>query len=145
VNLDSTFYDTYDVTQANGSITSNAGFFFDGAKGGAGNFAEWKTNLFVTYTRDDWSANYTLRYVGEVEENWYIADNGTQITRMIDSQLVQDARYTYFFENVTASVGLNNIFDVDPPFAQGGFSDNTDPRTYSTRGRHAFVSLKVVF
>jgi len=145
VSLDTTFYDTYDVTQANGDVVKNAGFFFDGAKGGAGNFAEWKTNVFVTYTRNDWSANYTLRYVGEVEENWYIADNGTQITRMIDSQLVQDARYTYFFENITASVGLNNVFDVDPPFAQGGFSDNTDPRTYSTRGRHAFVSLKVVF
>jgi len=144
VSLDSTFYDTYDVTQANGSITRNAGFFFDGAKGGAGNFPEWKTNLFVALARDDWSASYSFRYIGEVEENWYV-DNGTQITRMIDSQLVHDTQFTYFMENVSATVGINNIFDEDPPFAQGGFSDNTDPRTYSTAGRHAYVTVKVRF
>jgi len=144
VGLDSTFYDTYDVTQANGSITSNAGFFFDGAKGGAGNFPEWKTNVFAALTRDDWSASYSFRYISEVEENWYI-DNGTQITRMIDSQLIHDTQFTYFMENTSATVGINNIFDEDPPFAQGGFSDNTDPRTYSTAGRHAYLTVKVNF
>ncbi|PCJ51141.1 MAG: TonB-dependent receptor [Gammaproteobacteria bacterium] len=145
VTLDTTFYDTYDVEQANGDIINNAGFFFDGARGGAGNFPEWKTNINVSLATDDWSATYAFRYVGEVEENWYV-DNGTQITRMIDSQLVQDVRFTYFYsENVTTTVGMTNLFDVDPPFAQGGFSDNTDPRTYSTAGRHAYVSVKLRF
>lgn len=144
VSLDSTFYDTYDVTQANGNIFSNAGFYFDGAKGGAGNFPEWKTNVFVALDRDDWSANYSFRYIGEVEENWYV-DNGTQITRKVDSQIVHDAQFIYLWENVSATVGLNNIFDEDPPFAQEGFTDNTDPRTYSTAGRHAYVTVKVSF
>ncbi|PCH96940.1 MAG: TonB-dependent receptor [Gammaproteobacteria bacterium] len=144
VNLDSTFYDTYDVTQANGDIVSGAGFFVDGARGGAGNFPEWKTNVYVALASDDWSASYSFRYIGEVEENWYV-DNGTQITRMIDSQLIHDTQFTYFMENVSATVGINNIFDEDPPFAQGGFSDNTDPRTYSTAGRHAYVTVKVSF
>jgi len=145
VNLDSTFYDTYDVEQANGDIINNAGFFYDSAKGGDGNFPDWRTNVTVALTTDDWTASYAFRYIGEVDENWYV-DNGTQIIRTIDSQLTQNVRFTYpYDENVTLTVGMNNVFDVDPPFVEGGFSDNTDPRTYLTTGRHAYVTVKLRF
>jgi outer membrane receptor protein involved in Fe transport len=59
--------------------------------------------------------------------------------------MINDARFTYFMDNFTATLGLNNVFDEDPPFAETGFNDNTDPRTYNTTGRHVYVNLGVKF
>lgn len=140
-NLDSTRYDTYDITKADGSVTENAGKFLRNS--GDGNFPEWKTNVNVTLTTDEWAANYAIRYIGESDEP-YTEIEGKDF-RTIDSQTIHDARFTYFMDNASVSLGLSNIFDEDPPFANTGFNDNTDPRTYATTGRHAYVSLGLKF
>jgi outer membrane receptor protein involved in Fe transport len=139
LNLDATLYDTYDITQADGSVIENAGYFYRNS--GDGNFPEWKTNVSASYAQDDWLVNWSVRYIGEVEEP-YDVESGF---RTIDSQMINDARFTYFMENITATIGLNNVFDEDPPFAETGFNDNTDPRTYNTTGRHVYVNLGVKF
>jgi outer membrane receptor protein involved in Fe transport len=143
VNVDATRYDTYDITQADGTVIENAHRYLDDNQGGHGNFPEWKTNIDVSLTTDDWSASWATRFIGEVEEP-YTEIAGREF-RDVDSQVIHDARFTYFMENVTVSVGLNNILDEDPPFLNTGFNDNTDPRTYSTTGRHAYVSLGLKF
>jgi outer membrane receptor protein involved in Fe transport len=139
LNLDATLYDTYDITQADGSVIENAGYFYRNS--GDGNFPEWKTNVSASYAQDDWLVNWSVRYIGEVEEP-YDVESGF---RTIDSQMINDARFTYFMDNFTATLGLNNVFDEDPPFAETGFNDNTDPRTYNTTGRHVYVNLGVKF
>ncbi|MBA6327220.1 TonB-dependent receptor [Colwellia sp. MB02u-6] len=136
-NVDTTFYDTYDITQANGDVIENAGYFYRNS--GDGNFPEWKTNADVRYTSDDWSAAWSVRYIGEVDEPF----DGD--FRAIDAQIINDARFSYFMDNMTATIGLNNIFDEDPPYADTGFNDNTDPRTYNTSGRHVYVTLGLAF
>ncbi len=160
VNLDTTYYDKYDITQADGSVVENAGFFR--RSDGDGNFPEWKTNINFKLTSDDWSAGWDIRYIGEVEEEFDFvtsedigkvlpryrteaATGGYKIFRDIKSQIIHDVRFTYFFDNITATVGLDNVFDEDPPFAATGFNDNTDPRTYSTKGRHMYVSAGFKF
>jgi len=161
-NLDTTHYGTYDITQANGDIVENAGYFKSNS--GDGNFPEWKTNFDVRYSVDDWSASWSVRYIGAVDEvidslvdeadlGDYYAGYGRQIdksgtyniTREIDSQVIHDARFSYFMEHVTLTVGLDNVFDEEPPYADTGFNDNTDPRTYNTTGRHAYVTVGVSF
>ena len=139
LNVDSTYYATYDITLANGEIVENAGFYL--ANSGDGNFPEWKTNADLRYTTDDWSASWSVRYIGEVEEP-YAVDSGF---RTIDASIINDARFSYFMDNMQATIGLNNVFDEDPPFANSGFNDNTDPRTYMTTGRHIYVSLGMSF
>jgi outer membrane receptor protein involved in Fe transport len=138
-NIDTTYYDTYDITQANGDVIENAGYFYRNS--GDGNFPEWKTNADVRYSSDDWSAAWSIRYIGEVDEPFSVASG----FRTIDSQTVHDARFSYFMDNMTATIGLNNVFDEDPPYADTGFNDNTDPRTYNTQGRHVYVSLGLAF
>lgn len=138
-NVDTTYYDTYDITQANGDVIENAGQFLRNS--GDGNFPEWKTNADVRYTSDDWSAAWSVRYIGEVDEPF-----GSEAGfRTIDAQIINDARFSYFMDNMTATIGLNNIFDEDPPYADTGFNDNTDPRTYNTTGRHIYVTLGLSF
>jgi outer membrane receptor protein involved in Fe transport len=139
INLDTTYYKTYDITQANGDVIENAGYFYRNS--GDGNFPEWKTNTDIRYTTDDWSATWSVRYIGEVDEP-FDTDSGF---RTVDSQVINDARFSYFMDNMQATVGLNNVFDEDPPYADTGFNDNTDPRTYNTTGRHVYVSLGFTF
>ena len=71
-------------------MIENAGYFYRNS--GDGNFPEWKTNADVRYTSDDWSASWSVRYIGEVEEPFSNADSGF---RTIDSQIINDARFTY--------------------------------------------------
>ena len=139
LNVDSTYYATYDITLANGEIVENAGYFLRNS--GDGNFPEWKTNADLRYTTDDWSASWSVRYIGEVDEP-YDVDSGF---RTIDASIINDARFSYFMDNMQATIGLNNVFDEDPPFANTGFNDNTDPSTYMTTGRHIYVSLGMSF
>ncbi|NOU50579.1 TonB-dependent receptor [Pseudoalteromonas sp. JBTF-M23] len=138
-NLDSTRYDTYDITQADGSVVENAGWFRRNS--GDGNFPEWKTNIDVRLAQDNWSAGYAIRYIGEVEEPF--GNEAGQ--RTVDSQTIHDVRFSYFFDNFTTTIGVDNVFDEDPPYAATGFNDNTDPRTYNTTGRHVYLSLGVAF
>ena len=71
--------------------------------------------------------------------------NNPDDSRTVDSQVLNDVRFTYFFENVSTTFGVNNLFDKDPSFANTGFNDNTDPRTYETTGRHIFVNVGIKF
>lgn len=170
VNVDSTFYDTYDITQADDSIVKNAGFYRQNS--GDGNFPEWKTNINLSLSNDDWAAHWDIRYIGEVEEpigNETVADiaasangllpsirtepvidsSGTVISqnlfRDVKAQVIHDLRFTYFMDSMTATIGLDNVFDEDPPYAATGFNDNTDPRTYNTTGRHMYLSIGMKF
>ena len=163
VNLDTTYYATYDVTQADDSIVEHAGNYLDDSSGD-GNFPEIKSNLNVSYAMDDWSVAYAIRYMASVEESvgfaesedWSLAefssdfraeavDGGWNVFRDVDSSIIHDARFTYYMDNLTATVGIDNLFDKAPPFMASGFNDNTDPRSYNTTGRHAYISLGVKF
>ncbi len=169
-NLDTSYYDTYDVIQADGSIVHHAGSYWD-ASSGDGNFPEWKTNLNLSLQSDDWSVSYTVRYMSSVEEyvdmasvaDWTLAEihpsfrtaevfnaetgalDGWDVFRDVDSSTIHDIRFTYFMDQLTATVGMDNVFDEDPPYMASGFNDNTDPRTYNTTGRHMYISLGVTY
>jgi len=170
VNLDTTYYDTYDKIQADDSIVKHAGKYWDRSSGD-GNFPEWKTNLNMSLQTDDYAVNYTVRYMSSVEEyvdfasssdwdkseinssfrtsevinNETSAVDGWDVYREVGSSTVHDVRFTYFMDNLTATVGVDNLFDKAPPFMASGFNDNTDPRTYNTTGRHMYVSLGLTF
>jgi len=170
VNLDTTYYDTYDVIQADDSIVKHAGSYWD-ASSGDGNFPEWKTNLNISLQNDDWSLAYSIRYMASVEEyvdmasvsDWSLSEinssfrtvevfngetgelDGWDVFRDVDSSTIHDIRFTYFMENMTATIGMDNIFDEDPPYMASGFNDNTDPRSYNTTGRHMYLSLGLTF
>jgi iron complex outermembrane receptor protein len=161
LNFDTTFYDTYDKTLADGSVVEHAGKFI--RLGGDGNFPEWKINLSAGLYGDNWTANYVVRYIDSVEETigtvaadkvatvfsgfrTELLDSGRfAVNRDVESQTVHDVRFTYYYEQYSVSLGITNLFDVDPPFADTGFNDNTDPRTYATINRHWSVKLTASF
>ena len=47
--------------------------------------------------------------------------------------------------NTTLTVGMNNVFDRNPPFVAGAFENGYDESTSSIQGRFWYVSVKKRF
>jgi hypothetical protein len=46
-----------------------------------------------------------------------------------------------WLNNTTVTFGINNVFDLSPPFVDGAFQDGYDPRQANIRGRVWYVAL----
>ncbi|MDG1244230.1 MAG: TonB-dependent receptor [Porticoccaceae bacterium] len=144
VRFDAAFLGSYDKTLSTGAVIKHAGEFKDNDDG---NFPDLKFTLGVNWTRGDWSANYTGRYIDEVHEDltkWFSVAGES---RMVDSQFVHDIQASYDLSDYNSIVtfGVDNVTDEQPPFAYSGFNDNTDPRTYDTRGRYMYGRITFAF
>jgi len=144
VRFDAAFLSNYDKTLSTGAVIKHAGEFKDNDDG---NFPDLKFTLGINWMSGDWSANYTGRYIDEVHEDltkWFSVAGES---RMVDSQFVHDIQASYNFSeyNSTLTFGIDNVGDEQPPFAYSGFNDNTDPRTYDTRGRYMYGRVTFAF
>lgn len=149
--FDAAYMGTYDKTLSTGAVISHAGEFKDNDDG---NFPELKYTLGVNWNMGNWSANYTARFIDEVNETltgWYNLDpvtyEPTNERRVVDSQLVHDIQASYDLSdyNSVITFGIDNVTDEQPPFAYSGFNDNTDPRTYETRGQYLYGRISFAF
>ena len=50
-----------------------------------------------------------------------------------------------WLNNTTITLGMNNVFDQDPPFVDGTFQDGYDPRQANIKGRTWYLALKKDF
>jgi len=50
-----------------------------------------------------------------------------------------------WLNDTTITLGMNNVFDLSPPFVDGTFQDGYDPRQANIRGRTWYVALKKRF
>jgi iron complex outermembrane recepter protein len=50
-----------------------------------------------------------------------------------------------WLNNTTVTLGVNNVFDLSPPFVSSAFQDGYDPRQANIRGRVWYVALKKRF
>lgn len=94
--------------------------------------------------RDDWSFQTVWRLVGGVDDD---AEPGTNFVEEIgtfhyfNSSVSKD-----FGDNLTLTVGANNLFDRDPPvIGDNDEQANTFPATYDVFGRTFFANAKVRF
>jgi len=134
----------YEKRLADGTVIPHAGRFEDGHDG---NFPEWRWNFTTDWSQNNWSANYTARYIGKVTEpliKWFNVGNEE---RTVDKQLIHNLQGSYNFEayKTRLTLGVDNVTDRQPPFAYSGFNDNTDPRTYETRGRYYYGKVTFSF
>ncbi len=134
----------YDKTLATGEVIEHAGRFEDNHDG---NFPEWRANVVTNWSFQNWDATYTLRYIDSVTEplnNWWNV-GGTE--RKVTSQTLHNIQASYNLDewNSRFTLGVDNIFDRQPPFSDTGFNDNTDVRTYETRGRFYYGRVSFNF
>ena len=98
-----------------------------------------------------WTSNYgfdltaTWRYIGEV------SSQGDQVPEGAIGNVFGDENFFDLFANIDATenvrfgVGVNNVFDNDPPISDFRFTanGNTFPSTYDSIGRYVFATAKV--
>jgi iron complex outermembrane receptor protein len=128
------------------------------------NYARWRANAFINYSIGPHNFRWQTRFVSGSEE--VATDPANRLAVFanliantasathpnvhptdlhIDSYLQHDFTYTVQLPwQSTGTFGVQNVFDEDPPFAQG-LQYNYDPATTGPLGRIITVGLKKKF
>jgi iron complex outermembrane recepter protein len=111
---------------------------------GNGPTPEWR-HRFRTTWQTPWDADLsvTWRHIGEVE----IITGGNRIDRFFDAEDYFDLAATVSLPlNSRLRLGVNNVFDNDPPISASvgtTGNGNTYPQTYDANGRWVFMGISV--
>ncbi|ADU13738.1 TonB-dependent receptor [Asticcacaulis excentricus CB 48] len=95
----------------------------------------------------DWDATVTWRYFGKVD-NFYGPDTSGTYASSIDAYNYIDLYASYALKsNTTLRIGVNNVFDKDPPILPNsdGTNGNTYPQVYDALGRYVFAGISLSF
>lgn len=104
---------------------------------------EFRSNLFVNWSRDRHHANVTVRYVDEFFDDVFVADGSIFGVGDVNEQIELDAQYGYYFgedQQYHLVIGAINLLDNEPPKA--GFT-GFEPRVHDPIGRRAYMRFGV--
>ncbi|MCE2391162.1 MAG: TonB-dependent receptor [Proteobacteria bacterium] len=136
----------FDVIQSGGSVIRNAGWFRDDH---GGHFAKWRATLGLDYRRENLRVSWDARFIDEVKEAFVDQFTGEVLQRKMSGRTYHDLQAAYDLELANASatlvLGIDNLFDRDPPFSLDASNDNTDVRTFDTVGRYFYLKVATRF
>jgi len=141
-NLSTTFVGTYMMTKETQSLPGDTSSIYDCTDGITSVCfpqPKWRHVANANFDKDDWGVNVKWRFLGEVD---YDGDKDTLAEGGIDSQTYIDVAGTYTVnDNITARLGVNNIFDKEKPITGNTLDVGA---FYDSLGRyiHASVSFK---
>jgi iron complex outermembrane receptor protein len=99
-------------------------------------YPEWRAMFTTQWRNGPWSANYKARYIGDTTE---IAGGEP---RNIGSVMYHDLSGGFAFENgVSVRLGVDNLFDEQPPVSLTNLNINYDISTYDPVGRFMYAQL----
>jgi iron complex outermembrane receptor protein len=103
-------------------------------------YPKTKSTMMLDWDRADFGATLTGRYISSVTE-----ELGGGATSKLNSRLYIDAqvRWTPSFVNddIRIAVGVNNLFDKDPPGCVSCSLNNYDPNTYDVPGQFFYLRI----
>lgn len=141
LGLNFNYVDEY-KTQADSTapFVDVVGVFVDDAADGEGSIPEWKGYFNVNWVLGNWMANWRVNYVSELDEQEFI---GGDTVNTMDEWITHDVQASYSLDawNTLITVGVDNLFDKEPPTAETGFNDNMDARTHSLIGAYWYTRL----
>ncbi|GIU16186.1 MULTISPECIES: TonB-dependent receptor [unclassified Shewanella] len=124
------------VSEISGQSIDYAGYITSGM----GSFAKVKSNFDLGVQGADWSANYQARYISGMDSYDCQAADASCLAPTVGSVVYHDISGSYYFNNgLQLSLGVNNLFDKEPPYYSGNNDANTDPYTYDTLGRYFYL------
>lgn len=105
----------------------------------ANTYPEWRVNLRTTYSIGDFDFQVAYRYLSSVTD---VTDADTGAGNPVAAYHYFDLRTQYAVtENLSVYLGINNVFDKQPPFLESAFNANTDGSTYDVLGRAYYVGF----
>ena len=99
-----------------------------------------RANGFMTWSKDIYSIEYAIRYIGPAEEENY---GGTMWD--VDAVMYHDIRASFDFDPLTLTFGVNNLFNTEPPFVDTAFNGNTSIENYDVMGSFGYLRLTLRF
>lgn len=114
---------------------------------------DWRHTARLSYAQDNWTASLRWRYVGELD---YINTDGSAGTAdqllvnnggKIDAENYIDlTAVVQLMDNFDVTVGVNNVFDREPPMVGAGLVRNANaPGGYDQLGRYAHATFGLRF
>lgn len=111
----------------------------------------WKGLATLFFFVHELTLGVTVNYIGSYQDDPAFTTNGQP--RTVDDFAALNLVAGYTFENtgsglldgITATVGIDNVFDKSPPFAAGAFADGYDTSLYSIRNRFVYGALSKRF
>lgn len=105
-------------------------------------YPHWKGQGSLRWSDGAWSALWRGRYIGGSTD----VVNTVKDART-DSIFYNDLEASYAFDryNASVSIGVNNLFDEQPPASYANAPINYDIYTYDARGRSAYIRVGLQF
>ena len=128
----------YRLTASNGFVVLDR----EGTERGSPDqaFPKWKGNATVDWELGDFAASVTGRYIDSVVES-----SGAFAGNKLGSRLYTDIQAVYtpsmLDRRVSLTLGVNNLFDKDPPACFSCSLNNYDPTTYDVPGQFGYARL----
>ena len=113
----------------------------------------WKGSLTLNWKQGDWSAGWVSDYTGRTKDPFVRTATATGPAISSEGYLIvadqwvsklsfgRQFRGQGWLGNSSVRVGVNNLFDVEPPFALGGDADGYMRGFGDPRGRAYYVEL----
>ena len=117
-----------------------------------------RSNLTLAWTYEDVTVNYLVRYIHGTTEICDLGNNAaqnaaeqdvcsnpaTEVGGVSENELkaigYHDVSVNYFInDNYRVVVGVNNIWDQDPPLSYATFANSFDPSMYEIPGQFGYV------
>jgi iron complex outermembrane receptor protein len=110
---------------------------------------EWTTvDAIVSYTfnlSSPMTENQVAGYAKDGGKNANMKDGKEKSLVPVSTAQYNSCGWRAWVNGTTITAGMNNIFDLDPPFAAGAFGNGYEESTYDIKGRFWYVSLKKRF
>jgi len=132
-----------DTTTAGGTSVKNAGTFNVGVNGGTGE-PRYKALVSATYAQDTWAADFTERYFGSLHNVSTAGSPGKFEGNNAPGVFYSDVSFSYKYKNISLTVGVDNLFDKDPPFIGSTNLTLTDAG-YDFTGRFIYMKTAIKF
>ncbi len=104
-------------------------------------FPKWKGNATIDWALGDFSAAFTGRYVDSVTE----INPNINLPNKLNSRFYSDIQLVYspsrFEHRFDFTLGVNNLFDKDPPGCFSCSVNNFDPTTYDVPGQFGYARI----
>jgi outer membrane receptor protein involved in Fe transport len=110
-----------------------------------GNVSRWRGTVRLNWSRGDWDAQWRTRYISSVTA--LNADAATGANLPVASVTYSDLQVGYAMPSLRTrlDVGVDNLFDRQPPLIYQNGQVNTDTATYDTMGRYYWARATLKF
>jgi iron complex outermembrane receptor protein len=129
----------YVLTASNGFVVINRRGTERGSPDQA--YPKFKTNATLDWALGDFAASVTGRYIDSVIE----IDSNTGLPAKLNDRFYTDVQVSYspsmLDHRIGLTLGVNNLFDKDPPPCVSCSLNNYDPTTYDVPGQFGYVRL----